>query len=98
MRIVKNLLKHRKSFNMESTANDVTQAASALDMKKLAAHCFDSIIAKINKAEAPTYPQGMEDPEYPIFVTWTKGPEEDLRGCIGTFASQRLSKILGKYA
>ena len=31
-------------------------------------------------------------------MTWTKGKDDDLRGCIGTFAAQRLSKILGKYA
>ena len=31
-------------------------------------------------------------------MTWTIGKDDDLRGCIGTFAGKRLSKILGKYA
>ena len=45
----------------------------------------------------PQYPDGP-DPEYPLFVTWTIGREEELRGCIGTFAGKRLSKILSKYS
>ena len=67
-------------------------------MKELCAHCYDSLIARLNKQDAPEYPKSQADPEYPIFVTWKKGAEEELRGCIGTFAGQRLSKILGKYA
>ena len=31
-------------------------------------------------------------------MTWTKGKEDELRGCIGTFAPQKLSKILSRYA
>ena len=34
----------------------------------------------------------------PLFVTWTIGEEEDLRGCIGTFEKRKLSKALGEYA
>ena len=34
----------------------------------------------------------------PIFVTWTKGKNDDLRGCIGTFEPEDLSHILSKYA
>lgn len=70
-------------------------------MKTLAAHCFDTLIAKLDNKSGtsmPTYPKEQPDPEYPIFVTWTIGKDDDLRGCIGTFAGQRLSKILGKYA
>ncbi|CDW90028.1 UNKNOWN [Stylonychia lemnae] len=69
-----------------------------LDLKILAAFCFNTLIAKLDKKELPNYPDGLEDPKYPIFVTWTKGPESDLRGCIGTFQGQRLSKILGQYS
>jgi uncharacterized protein (TIGR00296 family) len=70
-------------------------------LKDLAAHCFDTLLAQLNSktgSALPKYPSHLEDPEYPIFVTWTKGKEDDLRGCIGTFAPQRLSTILGKYA
>ena len=74
-----------------------TEEQKPLNLTSLAAHCFDTLLAKLDKREVPPYPEA-EDPEYPIFVTWTKGRDEDLRGCIGTFAAQRLSKILGKYA
>lgn len=68
-----------------------------VNLTALAAHCFDTLLAQLERKELPKYPL-EEDPEYPIFVTWTKGKDDDLRGCIGTFAGQRLSKILGKYA
>jgi AMMECR1 domain-containing protein len=55
-------------------------------MKALAAFCFNSILTKLDRKESIKYPSSLPDPEYPIFVTWTKGPESELRGCIGTFA------------
>ena len=86
---------------MEKQKSDelvATEQKEQLNMQVLAAHCFDTLIAKLSKQELPKYPLGQPDPEYPIFVTWTKGEDSDLRGCIGTFAPQKLSKILGKYA
>ena len=58
-------------------------------MKTLAAHCFDTLISALKgaKSDLPEYPGDQPDLEYPIFVTWTKGKEDDLRGCIGTFAA-----------
>lgn len=36
--------------------------------------------------------------KYPLFVTWQKGKEKELRGCIGTFdTNRRLEKLLFKY-
>ena len=74
-------------------------------MPLLAAHCFETLLHQLEalaqgqiKKPLPSYPAGQPDPEYPIFVTWTKGKNDDLRGCIGTFTGQKLSKILGKYA
>eukprot|EP00347_Sterkiella_histriomuscorum_P015649 403356223 len=78
--------------------NHSSKAEDGLCMKTLTAHCFDSILAKLDRKEQPSYPAHLPDPEYPIFVTWTKGSDSELRGCIGTFSGQRLSKILGKYA
>lgn len=65
--------------------------SNSLNMKVLTAFCFDTLIAKLKKEELPKYPENLEDPAYPIFVTWTIGKEEDLRGCIGTFAGRKLS-------
>ena len=59
-------------------------------MKVLASYCFDIIVSKLNGVgmkELPPYPNSQPDPEYPIFVTWTIGKDDDLRGCIGTFAA-----------
>jgi AMMECR1 domain-containing protein len=57
-----------------------------IDMKSLTTHCFDSLMAGLKKIDLPAYPSHLEDPEYPIFVTWTMGKDDDLRGCIGTFS------------
>lgn len=59
-------------------------------------YCFDVLIAKLSGKELPKYPENLEDPKVPIFVTWKI--KDDLRGCIGTFAPAQLSTILGKYA
>ena len=59
--------------------------------------CFTSIINHLEKKKLPKYPKSL-DKSYPIFVTWKKGKNRSLRGCIGTFTSQPLSKNLQKYA
>ena len=70
-----------------------------MNLKEMAAHCFDTLLAKLRgKSEHPKYPDHIYDPLYPVFVTWTIGEEDELRGCIGTFSEQRASVILGKYA
>ena len=71
---------------------------SSFDIKNYATFCFDTLRAALNKDQKPVFPEQWPDPAYPIFVTWTKGSSDELRGCIGTFAPQKLSKILGKYA
>lgn len=71
----------------------------ALDIKSLASYCFETLLHRLTPPSdgvvKPGYPAGMPDPEYPLFVTWTK--HGDLRGCIGTFESKRLSHALPKY-
>lgn len=70
-----------------------------LDLNAITAYCFDELISMLNEDDEPTkYPATLLDPSYPIFVTWTTGKDDDLRGCIGTFTGQKLSKILGQYA
>jgi uncharacterized protein (TIGR00296 family) len=76
-----------------------SQQTPALDMKRLAAYCFETLLHHLTPpkdgAVKPLYPTGLPDPDYPLFVTWTK--RGDLRGCIGTFESKRLSHALPKY-
>ncbi|CAI2381504.1 unnamed protein product [Moneuplotes crassus] len=67
--------------------------------KAMCAHCFDTIIAELDGDKGPEYPSDKApDEKYPLFVTWTTGQEEDLRGCIGTFSPSLLSSILGRYS
>ena len=58
------------------------------DMDAITALCFDTLVAKFMGLSQPEYP--LEDlfAEYPIFVTWTIGADEELRGCIGTFEKE----------
>ena len=71
-----------------------------IDIKKLCAFCFDILIATLEKKKEnlPNIPEEYKDLVYPLFVTWTTGEEKDLRGCIGTFSNESLSKNLGTYA
>ena len=51
------------------------------------------------KTKETPWDKGCPDPKSALFVTWTKGKKEDLRGCIGTFdQSRKLSKVLKEYA
>jgi AMMECR1 domain-containing protein len=38
------------------------------------------------------------DPPSPLFITWSKGPHKDLRGCIGTFSTTELEKGIKDYS
>lgn len=44
------------------------------------------------------YPETLPDLSTPLFVTWTFIKDDNLRGCIGTFSNEKLSKNLNKYA
>ncbi|CAI5443869.1 unnamed protein product [Caenorhabditis angaria] len=65
---------------------------------EMAAYCFDVIQASLRGTVEPTVPREIPDIERPLFVTWKKGADEDLRGCIGTFSDLRLSRGLNEYA
>ena len=58
--------------------------------------CFDTLIAVLKKEPKPEYPKDLPDAEVPLFVTWKLNG--DLRGCIGTFSPDRLSKLVPDYA
>ena len=61
-------------------------------------YCFDSLVSYLDNSNLLKMPNELPDYSAPLFVTWKKGEEEDLRGCIGTFSPEKLSKNLGKYA
>ncbi len=67
--------------------------------KEHCAFCFKTVIAYLKRDPVqPKYPEALPAFTSPLFVSWFKGPEEDLRGCIGTFTDQDVRVELPKYA
>ncbi|KAI6209949.1 AMMECR1 domain-containing protein [Aphelenchoides besseyi] len=62
-------------------------------------HCFDVLIARLNNKPLPAAPSSIPNINFPLFVTWKKGADQQLRGCIGTFSTDLpLHKGLTDYA
>ena len=59
-------------------------------------YCFDVLLAELKNQALPPFPKDLADFEAPLFVTWKKNGE--LRGCIGTFQSNLISKNLPEFA
>ena len=69
------------------------------DLKLLCVYTFDTLISYLTKKEIPNcFPNSLKNKKFPLFVTWTTGKQKNLRGCIGTFASNNLEKNLKKFA
>lgn len=69
------------------------------ELKKLCNICFDTLCTELGMSIKPTpFPEKLKKESFPLFVTWTKGKDKDLRGCIGTFASNKLETTLPRYA
>jgi len=64
-------------------------------------YCFDIVInaldGKLKKGDFPKLPESIPKVSAPLFVTWHIFKDE-LRGCIGTFASESIEKNLPRYA
>ncbi|CAB3403959.1 unnamed protein product [Caenorhabditis bovis] len=76
----------------------VAKEVMAVANVEMAVFCFDVILSHLNNEKDPPVPPQIPDVKLPLFVTWKKGPNHDLRGCIGTFSDMRLSKGLAEYA
>lgn len=65
-------------------------------------HCrfvFKTLIAKLNREAMPIFPPSLPSAKTPLFVTYYKGKNKSLRGCIGTFSQdEETSELLPKYA
>ena len=70
------------------------------DLNLLCIFSFDVILSFFDKKEEikPNFPEKFKKYSYPLFVTWSKGEEHHLRGCIGTFNSDNLEKNLATYS
>ena len=70
------------------------------DLNLLCIFSFDVILSFFDKKEEikPNFPEKFKKYSYPLFVTWSKGEDHHLRGCIGTFTSDNLEKNLAAYS
>uniref|UniRef100_A0A1I8EK85 AMMECR1 domain-containing protein n=2 Tax=Wuchereria bancrofti TaxID=6293 RepID=A0A1I8EK85_WUCBA len=64
----------------------------------MTAYCFDVLYAALRNHQTPKIPPTIPNDKYPLFVTWKKGYDRRLRGCIGTFTNLVLHKGLHEYA
>ena len=58
--------------------------------------CFDVLHSRLHST-TPHLPR-FENHQYPLFVTYSSGPEKELRGCIGNFEPLFLHEGLKEYA
>ena len=69
------------------------------DLKLLCVYAFNTLISHLTKTEIPScFPNSLKNKKFPLFVTWTTGKKKNLRGCVGTFASNDLENNLKKFA
>lgn len=61
-------------------------------------YCFEILIAKLVELPPPDFPNTIPNVTAPLFVTWSTLEDDGLRGCIGTFEPQPLSRSLGEFA
>lgn len=86
---VKNLEKNQKKDDYCLLKQSYEGSISDLHLKLI----FDTIIAELN-GETIDYPNCLDDFDSPIFVSWTKTVNKEVRGCIGSFQSLPMSKQL----
>ena len=71
------------------------------NLKLLCKYCFNILTFALkndDNEKEPEFPKEFKGKSYPLFVTWTTGKEKDLRGCIGTFAIDKLENNVKRYA
>eukprot|EP00041_Stephanoeca_diplocostata_P003326 m.33540 g.33540 ORF g.33540 m.33540 type:complete len:206 (+) comp14241_c0_seq3:305-922(+) len=70
--------------------------------RTLPQYCFDVLLHKLTMKETsaphPQLPPKLCSVRCPLFVTWKKGKQHDLRGCIGIFSPVPLGTGLAQYA
>ena len=66
--------------------------------KRHCAFVFDCLLAQLNSRPKPKFPANLDSASTPLFVTYYKGANKNLRGCIGTFSEELTSSLLPRYA
>ena len=74
------------------------QNGDSPELKLLCVFVFDVLISKLTHKNIQTYfPPSLINEKFPVFVTWSTGKEQNLRGCIGTFYPDNLKKNLENF-
>ena len=77
----------------------INQNPNSPVLKLLCVFAFDILISRLTKTNVETnFPPSFSNEKFPLFVTWSKGKDKNLRGCIGTFYEDNLQKNLEKFA
>ncbi|VDK18132.1 unnamed protein product [Anisakis simplex] len=92
------LVTERSNRKRTHSVSRLTLQSGQVASMHMTAYCFDVIYAALRNLQAPKVPQCIPNDKYPLFVTWKKGYERRLRGCIGTFSNLVLHKGLHEYA
>ncbi|KAF6768039.1 hypothetical protein AHF37_10044 [Paragonimus kellicotti] len=66
--------------------------------REMCLYCLDVLHSHLHKTGPPKPPTAFPNNSYPLFVTWTHGKDESLRGCIGTFNALNIHHGLREYA
>ena len=73
------------------------ESNSEPDLSLLCKYCFETLENALSDQKDAKFPDEFKGQSYPLFVTWTTGEKKKLRGCIGTFKSDKLEKNLLQY-
>lgn len=87
----------RLQQDMSSDSSSTTPSSATSSRSMLSA----STNVTTPDEDSSSQPPFSADEEYPLFVTWnliSRHGHSSLRGCIGTFEAQKLSRALQEYA
>ena len=61
----------------------ILENVDAPELKLLCVFVFDILISRLTHQNIQTqFPSSLINEKFPVFVTWSKGKEQSLRGCI----------------
>ncbi|TGZ61620.1 hypothetical protein CRM22_007894 [Opisthorchis felineus] len=93
----------KQRLDDEATSNKMIVPRNGLEApgvirREMCYYCLDVLHRHLYKADPPKPPITFPNAPYPLFVTWTHGKDENLRGCVGTFNALNIHHGLREYA
>nr|CDS22012.1 AMME syndrome candidate gene 1 protein [Echinococcus granulosus] len=90
--------KNNNSVEEESVPAPSSDISHPLVRREMCLYCFDVLHRQLFNQDPPPQPRTFPNHAYPLFVTWSYGKDQRLRGCIGTFKAMNLYTGLREYA